>query len=793
MQAKKPLALLLSLSMGLSMGSPALAAARETSLPDVGQSWAADSIHRWLEAGLVEGDDQGLFRPAANLTRGELATIFVRLLGLSEKAPNHYADLKGDEWYADAILKCTAAGILEGDGANCNATHTITRQETMVMFARAMGIREEKEPNLGQFVDGGTAAGWAAGYLAPLAELGILSGVEDGSHLAPMANIDRASIMALMDKAVSDYITGSAQVEAEDEGRFVVVNAGQSAARSGAQVEVSGQAAGLVVAPGSAGAKITAQDLTAATVKVDAPVELTLSGSTSAGYMSVNAEAQLAVEKEASVKELALNAAAQVDNQGSIDKASVNADGVVLDGRLPGSLEVTDGVDQPTDSEGNQVGGDNNNGGSGGGNGGGSGGGNGGGSGGGNGGGSDGDGDGGDGGQEPADPAPSIAQVSEEEGKVTIRFSEALYTKEDGVLTKIGSSSTPEGDVVSNEALQSAGYVISGDVQITNLYVDNETEFVWTFDFNSAKLGDGMRYGKELFDEAGNSAGYLTARRHVALKDDEGRTPYYVWTVAFEQEAEADVTAPVLEKESVTLLGDDDTLTLTVPVSDDGELAYLEIDHSLEASFPEFTVEAKSYEFLDEESGLGYTSAYTDTQGEQKWEITLNPVATALLRQAADGSPMTFYFSVKDKAGNQFGSMYFVDEEMTVSDVSVPLDTTAPTVVSFAIDDQVVEDGATVNFDEGQEFTSLTVTLSEAVVAGDQTQHITIDGHEFGTFVIDEADPTKLHITVTNHNGNKYVEGTFKFDLAAGALKDASDNENEEQSYTIHFTKNPGV
>ena len=127
MQAKKPLALLLSLSMGLSMGTPALAAARQDQLPDVAQSWAADSIHRWLEAGLVEGNDQGLFRPAANLTRGELATIFVRLLGLTEQAENRYADLKGDEWYADAILKCTAAGILEGDGENCNATQTITR------------------------------------------------------------------------------------------------------------------------------------------------------------------------------------------------------------------------------------------------------------------------------------------------------------------------------------------------------------------------------------------------------------------------------------------------------------------------------------------------------------------------------------------------------------------------------------------------------------------------------------------------------------------------------------------
>ena len=88
MQAKKPLALLLSLSMGLSMGTPALAAARQDQLPDVAQSWAADSIHRWLGAGLVEGNDQGLFRPAANLTRGELATIFVRLLGLTEQAEN---------------------------------------------------------------------------------------------------------------------------------------------------------------------------------------------------------------------------------------------------------------------------------------------------------------------------------------------------------------------------------------------------------------------------------------------------------------------------------------------------------------------------------------------------------------------------------------------------------------------------------------------------------------------------------------------------------------------------------
>ena len=738
MQAKKPLALLLSLSMGLSMGTPALAAARQDQLPDVAQSWAADSIHRWLEAGLVEGNDQGLFRPAANLTRGELATIFVRLLGLTEQAENRYADLKGDEWYADAILKCTAAGILEGDGENCNATQTITRQETMVMFARAMGVRADSDPDLSRFTDGAKAADWSAGYLSVLTQMGILSGVEDGSRLAPLGSIDRASTMALLDKAIESYITGSAQVELADGNRFVVVNAGAS--RSGSQVEVSGETAGLVVAPGSTGTKLTAQDLSVGTVQVDAPVDLTLAGETRAEYLALNAAARLALEEQAKVDALTVNAAAQVDNQGTIDAAQVNVGGVVLEGNLPGSLEIADGVTGPTDSEGNPVGG------------------------------------------EEEKSGPAITQVAEEDGKVTIHFDQALYTMEDGQLTKLSSG-----------ALQSDSYTISGDVKITDLQVDNEEAFVWTVTFTDAKLGDGVRSNKAIYDAEGNCAGYLTARRQVALKDDEGRTPHYVWAVSFEEEAEADIAAPVLDKEGVKLEGDDHTLTLTVPVSDNGPLAFLEIDHSLEDSFPEFTVEAKSYTYLDEDSGLGYTSVFTDTLGEQKWEITLNPAASALLRQAADGSPVTFYFAGKDQAGNQFGSMYFVEESMTVADVAVPLDETAPTVVGFEIDGKPVSDGATVNFDEGAEFTTLTVIMSEAVEAGDEPLKITIDGHEFGTFVIDEKDAAKLHITVTNHNGNKYVEGTYQFDLAAGTLKDAAGNENEELSYTIYFTKNPAV
>ncbi|MCQ4865101.1 S-layer homology domain-containing protein, partial [Pseudoflavonifractor phocaeensis] len=107
MKARKPLALILSAAMILSMLSlSAFAAEGETvpALADAESSWAAESINRWAKAGIVQGDSDGNFNPAKPLSRAELATIFVKMFGLTGKADNTYADLKGDEWYADAIL-----------------------------------------------------------------------------------------------------------------------------------------------------------------------------------------------------------------------------------------------------------------------------------------------------------------------------------------------------------------------------------------------------------------------------------------------------------------------------------------------------------------------------------------------------------------------------------------------------------------------------------------------------------------------------------------------------------------
>ncbi|MCI5928916.1 MAG: S-layer homology domain-containing protein [Pseudoflavonifractor capillosus] len=383
MNGRKGLSLVLSGAMMVSMLSlPAMAAdTAAPEFPDAAGSWASESIDRWGAAGVVNGDENGNFNPTASITRAELAQIFVNMFGLTEKAPNTYADLRGDEWYADAILKCTAAGIMQGDGVNANPMAMISRQETMVMFGRAMGVTPVENPDLSGFTDGASVADWAAGYMAPLAEMGIITGSGDGS-IQPSVNIDRASTMALLDKAITVYINEPGEYSVDNEKGFVVV-------ATDGEVKITGKTAGVVVTAGCSTGTVKLNGVTADTVKVDGTAAVSLENGTAVETVSVNSTAAVDVASGVKVETMEVNAdadisnagtittleansaadvkntgtirtldagaAVRVDNSGTISKAEINADGVILDGRRPSTIDVADGVKNPTDSKGNEI------------------------------------------------------------------------------------------------------------------------------------------------------------------------------------------------------------------------------------------------------------------------------------------------------------------------------------------------------------------------------------------------------------------------------------------------------
>ena len=292
-------------------------------------------------------------------------------MGYTETVENPYADLKGTEWYAPYILQLTAAGILQGDGTNCNAEEPMNRERATVLFARALGIRPTAQPDLSGFVDGKDAADWSAGYIDAMAKDGIIQGVGNQT-LALGSSITRGSVVKILDSSVAEYaVEEGATIDQDVDGILLV-------AADDITVDGAAVSGNLLVAPKAGEANLTVKNarlerdlrvsthgatLTVADSQVEGDValsgdraSLTLGSGAQLARLAVDgAGSSVSVKSGASVETLTARAAVKVDNQGAINKAEVQADNVVLDGKRPAHVEVADDVAPPQNSEGEEV------------------------------------------------------------------------------------------------------------------------------------------------------------------------------------------------------------------------------------------------------------------------------------------------------------------------------------------------------------------------------------------------------------------------------------------------------
>lgn len=200
---RKFLSILVALCMALTM-LPVQMMAAEPAYDDVAGHWAESSITRWSNHGIVRGSD-GTFDPNGELTCAQLATILARLLNLSSAPSANFSDNDPTAWYADAINRCAAAGILNGNGdGTVTPNAPISRERAIVMLGRALGIEPQANPDLTKYTDAAKVAPYAQGMVAAMIEAGIVGGVGD-NQIAPQDEINRASTVTILDRAISTY------------------------------------------------------------------------------------------------------------------------------------------------------------------------------------------------------------------------------------------------------------------------------------------------------------------------------------------------------------------------------------------------------------------------------------------------------------------------------------------------------------------------------------------------------------------------------------------------------------
>lgn len=219
---RKILSLILVFAMTVSLLTVGTGAVEPT-YGDTAGHWAESSIERWSGHGIIQGSN-GLFDPNGQLTCAQLATILAKLLKLPAAKDAGFTDNTANAWYYDAINRCAAAGILNGNGdGTVTPEAPITRERAMVMLARALGIEPIRKPDLTKYTDAAKVAPYAQGMVAAMIEAGIVGGVT-ADELAPQDNINRASTVTILDRAISTYADkAGATVKADGKGIVLVV------------------------------------------------------------------------------------------------------------------------------------------------------------------------------------------------------------------------------------------------------------------------------------------------------------------------------------------------------------------------------------------------------------------------------------------------------------------------------------------------------------------------------------------------------------------------------------------
>ncbi len=245
---RKILSLILVFAMTVSLLTVGTGAVEPT-YGDTAGHWAESSIERWSGHGIIQGSN-GLFDPNGQLTCAQLATILAKLLKLPAAKDAGFTDNTADAWYYDAINRCAAAGILNGNGdGTVTPEAPITRERAMVMLARALGIEPIRKPDLTKYTDAAQVSAYARGYVAALIEAGIVGGVT-ADELAPQDNINRASTVTILDRAISTYADKAGEtVKVDGKGLVLVVakNVKITGAPEGTKIVVADGATGLTV------------------------------------------------------------------------------------------------------------------------------------------------------------------------------------------------------------------------------------------------------------------------------------------------------------------------------------------------------------------------------------------------------------------------------------------------------------------------------------------------------------------------------------------------------------------
>lgn len=170
----------------------------EKKFSDITMHWASDKIEELVEKNILNGYDDGTFRPDNQVTREEACKILATAFNIkSENGVMGFNDVKNDDWFYPYIAGLCEKGIINGvSDVSFGVGEKMTREAFAVAVYRLLDINSE-ENTKAAFTDMDQISDWAADAVSALSQKGIINGYEDG-NFKPQNILTRAEIVSIV-------------------------------------------------------------------------------------------------------------------------------------------------------------------------------------------------------------------------------------------------------------------------------------------------------------------------------------------------------------------------------------------------------------------------------------------------------------------------------------------------------------------------------------------------------------------------------------------------------------------
>ena len=167
--------------------------------------WAEKFANELSGRGIINGYADGSFKGDNFITRAELVKILCSTFAGTQRAEIDFNDVNSSEWYAEYVARALNYKMVNGyEDGSFRPNISVSREDAIVMLYRAMSLKASLPQGYTLFADDLDISSYAHEATRCLGELKIVTG-DLNKKLNPQNPITRAEVAAIICRSL-DYM-----------------------------------------------------------------------------------------------------------------------------------------------------------------------------------------------------------------------------------------------------------------------------------------------------------------------------------------------------------------------------------------------------------------------------------------------------------------------------------------------------------------------------------------------------------------------------------------------------------